>query len=52
MPDPRPLYAVTAIVVLGLIAWVAVVLSRPATEPSAGPEEKKSPPPGEPSAKS
>jgi protein phosphatase len=30
MPDPRVLYVVTAVVVLGLIAWVAVVLLVPA----------------------
>jgi protein phosphatase len=30
MPDPTVLYVVTAIVVLGLVAWVAIVLSRPA----------------------
>jgi hypothetical protein len=29
MADPHALYVITAIVVLGLIAWVAVVLSRP-----------------------
>jgi protein phosphatase len=29
MPDPHVLYVVTAVVVLGLVAWVAVVLSRP-----------------------
>jgi serine/threonine protein phosphatase PrpC len=29
MPDPHVLYAVTAIVVLGLVAWVVVVLARP-----------------------
>jgi hypothetical protein len=59
MPDPHPLYVVTAIVVLGLVAWVAVVLSRPATEPIAEAAKKKSPPtpaqeppPGETSAKS
>jgi hypothetical protein len=31
MADPHALYVVTAIVVLGLIAWVAVVLARPGT---------------------
>jgi hypothetical protein len=30
VPDPHPLYIVTAIVVLGLVVWVAVVLLRPA----------------------
>lgn len=29
MPDPHVLYVVTAVVVLGLVAWVVVVLSRP-----------------------
>ncbi len=29
MPDPQVLYIVTAVVVLGLVAWVIVVLSRP-----------------------
>jgi serine/threonine protein phosphatase PrpC len=29
MPDPHVLYVVTAVVVLGLVAWVAVVLSLP-----------------------
>jgi protein phosphatase len=29
MPDPHALYIVTAVVVLGLVAWVVVVLSRP-----------------------
>jgi PPM family protein phosphatase len=44
MPDPHVLYVVTAVVVLGLVAWVVVVLSRPvpdelqggATEGTAG----------------
>jgi serine/threonine protein phosphatase PrpC len=31
MPDPHVLYVVTAIVVLGLVAWVVVVLARPDT---------------------
>ena len=36
MPDPHVLYVVTAVVVLGLVAWVVVVLSRPvAEEPQA-----------------
>jgi protein phosphatase len=30
MPDPQVLYIVTAVVVLALVAWVVVVLSRPA----------------------
>ena len=29
MPDPQVLYVVTAVVVLALVAWVVVVLSRP-----------------------
>jgi serine/threonine protein phosphatase PrpC len=42
MPDPQVLYVVTAVVVLALVAWVVVVLSRPiepveaATAPSSG----------------
>jgi serine/threonine protein phosphatase PrpC len=41
MPDPQVLYIVTAAVVLGLVAWVIVVLSRPekAQEPKALPPE-------------
>jgi protein phosphatase len=35
MPDPHVLYIVTAVVVLGLVAWVVVVLSRPVQEASA-----------------
>jgi hypothetical protein len=31
MSDPNVLYVVTAVVVLGLVAWVVVVWSRPAT---------------------
>jgi protein phosphatase len=34
MPDPHVLYVVTAVVVLGLVAWVVVVLARPV--PGAG----------------
>jgi PPM family protein phosphatase len=34
MPDPHVLYIVTAVVVLGLVAWVVVVLSRPVQEAS------------------
>jgi PPM family protein phosphatase len=37
MPDPHVLYVVTAVVVLGLVAWVAVVLSRPVPEGPAMP---------------
>jgi hypothetical protein len=41
MPDPTVLYAVTAIVVLGLVAWVVVVLSRPVkSEPRLAAGEK------------
>jgi serine/threonine protein phosphatase PrpC len=35
MPDPQVLYIVTAVVVLGLVAWVIVVLSRPEGKPNA-----------------
>jgi protein phosphatase len=35
MPDPQVLYIVTAVVVLGLVAWVVVVLGRP-EEATAG----------------
>jgi len=46
MPDPRALYIVTAVVVLGLIAWVVAVLARrdnklevrPLSRPAAPPE--------------
>jgi serine/threonine protein phosphatase PrpC len=50
MPDPHVLYVVTAIVVLGLVSWVVVVLSRPDTGARirAGlaplPEASRSPP--------
>jgi protein phosphatase len=40
MPDPHVLYIVTAVVVLGLVAWVVVVLSRPA-EALEGPADSK-----------
>jgi protein phosphatase len=43
MPDPHVLYTVTAAVVLGLIAWVAVVLSRPARDDSTVPLAQKQP---------
>jgi protein phosphatase len=54
MPDPHVLYVVTAVVVLGLVAWVVVVLSRPAGEelgaaglaPAAGGKRMASAPPG------
>ena len=36
MPDPHVLYVVTAVVVLGLVAWVVIVLSRPAGEELGG----------------
>lgn len=49
MPDPHVLYVVTAVVVLGLVAWVVVVLSRPSQdEPRADapvPASKPSSPP-------
>ena len=42
MPDPHVLYIVTAVVVLGLVAWVVVVLSRPAEQAlEGGPAESK-----------
>ena len=53
MPDPHVLYVVTAVVVLGLVAWVVVVLSRPPAEeahadapplPSTPPPKTSSPP--------
>jgi protein phosphatase len=60
MPDPHVLYIVTAVVVLGLVAWVVVVLSRPATDepaaqapatPAAGGKKTSAPPPAaEPAA--
>jgi protein phosphatase len=55
MPDPQVLYIVTAVVVLALVAWVVVVLSRPveplqedAAEKTKGDAKKKpsSLPPG------
>jgi len=52
MPDPQVLYIVTAVVVLALVAWVVVVLARPADEgpvdaKAAVPDAKKAskPPP-------
>jgi hypothetical protein len=54
MPDPHVLYAVTAVVVLGLIAWVVVVLARPATSdpsrPLAGGLERSTGPSADDSA--
>jgi hypothetical protein len=47
MPDPNVLYVVTAIVVLALVAWVLIVLSRPANQEPKAPGEK---PPLQPSA--
>ncbi|HEX8789946.1 MAG TPA: protein phosphatase 2C domain-containing protein [Polyangiaceae bacterium] len=56
MPDPHVLYIVTAVVVLGLVAWVVVVLSRPA-EALEGPAQSKpagrtpsGPPPAKPAS--
>ena len=43
MPDPHVLYVVTAAVVLGLAAWVFVVLSLPATREAQAVEGKTSP---------
>jgi PPM family protein phosphatase len=34
MPDPNVLYIVTGVVVLGLVAWVIAVLSRPDSQPA------------------
>jgi protein phosphatase len=57
MPDPHVLYIVTAAVVLGLVAWVVVVLSRPAEQPLERPAESKAgrmpsaPAPAQPSSK-
>ena len=39
MADPHALYVVTAVVVLGLIVWVGIVLTRPAPEPPPPPEK-------------
>jgi hypothetical protein len=47
MPDPSTLYLVTAVVVLGLVAWVVFVLSLPANEGPQAAEEKKSLPQGD-----
>lgn len=54
MPDPHVLYIVTAVVVLGLVAWVVVVLSRPAEQALEGPAESRPArtPSGPPAAKS
>ncbi|MGH7298551.1 MAG: PP2C family protein-serine/threonine phosphatase [Polyangiaceae bacterium] len=58
MPDPHVLYVVTAVVVLGLVAWVVVVLSRPVQEGAgaagASPEAaaKPSSPPAAPGSPS
>jgi hypothetical protein len=47
MGDPHALYIVTAAVVVGLIVWVALVLSRPAVEqPTSSPDKRSSPAPG------
>jgi serine/threonine protein phosphatase PrpC len=52
MPDPHVLYVVTAVVVLGLVAWVVLVLSRPASEgnPAGGVALAKQPGSRRPSA--
>jgi protein phosphatase len=57
MPDPNVLYVVTAVVVLGLVAWVVVVLSQPVKpEPGApttrGPAEGEGKAPGKTQAPS
>jgi serine/threonine protein phosphatase PrpC len=43
MPDPHVLYIVTAVVVLGLVAWVVVVLSRPAEQAVEGAQPARTP---------
>ena len=43
MADPHALYVVTAVVVLGLIAWVAVVLSRPGSVQQQPSPQEQSP---------
>ena len=43
MADPHALYVVTSVVVLGLVVWVAVVLSRPAVEEQPPSPERESP---------
>lgn len=43
MPDPQVLYIVTAVVVLALVAWVVVVLARPAED---GPADSRAEAPG------
>jgi protein phosphatase len=52
MPDPHALYVVTAVVVLGLVAWVVIVLSRPAAEArtEAGASANAPPPRAPPAA--
>ncbi len=46
MADPHLLYIVTAVVVLGLVAWVIVVLARaPALPPVAAKREEAAAPP-------
>src|SRR5260370_38358836 len=51
MPDPRMLYVVTAIVVLGLVSWVIAVLlqpvraPKPLIAPASTPEAKREPAP-------
>jgi hypothetical protein len=43
MADPHALYVVTAIVVLGLVVWVGIVLSRPAPDQRSPASDKQSP---------
>jgi serine/threonine protein phosphatase PrpC len=59
MPDPHVLYVVVAVVVLGLVAWVVAVLSRPVVEPkplapkpAAEPADKPPPKSDKPERKS
>jgi len=46
MGDPHALYIVTAIVVLGLVVWVTIVLSRPGAQDPPIPEKPVPPPAG------
>ena len=50
MPDPRTLYVVMAIVVLGLVSWVIAVLLRPATESKKSPSASRALPAGAPAS--
>lgn len=50
MPDPHVLYVVTAVVALGLVAWVVVVLSRPVEEAGLAPDGGKRSPSAPPAS--